>query len=550
MDYDLKIIKKKYGEDMAKLCREFFPTLLEKEGLLSTSISMNFEPNHSLYQDLIDQGKEFEFKDFIYGLLDMDDDTEITSQKSPKELLSEAGYDLYECKSEKEIQKFRKYYAKGEELCTFNGGRLNSCRVFFAVKKDVDEIKRIDYPNPQRQDRYGTSVISIQFMKDYSHTLSIKNRYNHRVNNPDSTFSNNLDNIIKGLTKSFEDEYGLIQQYRMNYGFEINGYTTANDGKFHKYNNEINNIYYCPNNIILDNYEVKHYEKEKYIIMDYFIVDLVNKKIKVYDEKIKDPFLDTVDDIEKIQIERLGKNKKLVIKIKNKEDIKIVLNENNEMIRLENPNVEKIKDYFLRHNYSLQELDLPNLKIVGNEFLSKNRALKEINLPNLQEVGDEFLWLNKVIEKVNLPNLEKVGYNFLSSNEALQVLTLPKLENALDEFLFMNRHLKELNCPKLEKVEANFMHANKDLQKLNLLKLKEVDDNFLFSNNALQILNLPNLRIVGENFLHSNTTLVKLNCPNLEKIDDFFLNNNPIFNNYSIDINKASVALELIKQRK
>lgn len=34
MNYDLKMIKKYYGEDMAHLCRELFPTLLEKEGLL------------------------------------------------------------------------------------------------------------------------------------------------------------------------------------------------------------------------------------------------------------------------------------------------------------------------------------------------------------------------------------------------------------------------------------------------------------------------------------------------------------------------------------
>ena len=27
-----------------------------------------------------------------------------------------------------------KYYAKGEDLCTFRSGRLNRCFVFFAIK--------------------------------------------------------------------------------------------------------------------------------------------------------------------------------------------------------------------------------------------------------------------------------------------------------------------------------------------------------------------------------------------------------------------------------
>ena len=34
----------------------------------------------------------------------------------------------------------------------------------------------------------------------------------------------------------------------------IPGYTVAEDGKYYKYNYEINNIYYCPDNIIIDNF--------------------------------------------------------------------------------------------------------------------------------------------------------------------------------------------------------------------------------------------------------------------------------------------------------
>lgn len=59
-----------------------------------------------------------EFKDHIYGLLENKKEENVKTNKSPKELLSEAGYDLYECHSEEEIQSFKKYFAHGEELCT------------------------------------------------------------------------------------------------------------------------------------------------------------------------------------------------------------------------------------------------------------------------------------------------------------------------------------------------------------------------------------------------------------------------------------------------
>ena len=78
------------------------------------------------------------------------------------------------------------------------------CRIF-AVKKNAEEIKREDFESPKREDEYGTSVMSIQFSKKGRCTVSIKNRYNHTVNNPDATYGNDLDRITFGLKQSFAD---------------------------------------------------------------------------------------------------------------------------------------------------------------------------------------------------------------------------------------------------------------------------------------------------------------------------------------------------------
>ena len=66
---DLKLIKKYYGEDMMHLCRRLFPTLLEKEGLLIKLLESKFAHNKFLYNDIIDEELEEDFKDFIYILL-------------------------------------------------------------------------------------------------------------------------------------------------------------------------------------------------------------------------------------------------------------------------------------------------------------------------------------------------------------------------------------------------------------------------------------------------------------------------------------------------
>ena len=49
---DLKYIKKHYGEKMAHLCRAYFPTVLEQEGLLSNILDATFDHTRYLAEDL------------------------------------------------------------------------------------------------------------------------------------------------------------------------------------------------------------------------------------------------------------------------------------------------------------------------------------------------------------------------------------------------------------------------------------------------------------------------------------------------------------------
>ncbi len=522
MKNELKMIKKLYGEQLAHFCRDNFATILEEDGVLLHILTSNFNPSHNLYNDLSLSRSLDEFKNYIFNKFENRDKKFPDTIETPKELLAKAGYDLYECHTEEEIQSFRKYYAKGEELCTFKGLRLNKCFVFFAVKKDVDTIKRGDYPNPQRQDKYGTSVISIQFTRDDTHTLSIKNRYNHTVRNPDATFSNDLDNIINGLTMSFEKYYGLKQK-NPSYGFEMPNYICARDGKFYRYNYEIDNVYYCPDNIIIDNFEVKKYEKEKYVILDYFVLDLVNKKITLYDKKKQDSFTDSLKDIEKIEVIKGKEDKVINITLKDNRVVKITLNDNNEIIKLENHNLKKVGDNFLYYNRALHEIDLPGVEVVGNNFLMTNKNLTIVKLDSLQKIGNGFLTRNNVLEELSLPNIKEIGDEFLFYNKSLQVFNAPKLMQVGHDFLKYNIVMLEINLPNLQKAGNQFMYFNNYLQVANLPNLEKVGDSFLNFNNTLLELSLPKLQKAGNHFLYLNNSLVKLDLPMLKKVGNHFL---------------------------
>ncbi len=520
MNDDLKIIKKKYGEKMSHLCRDLFPTILEKKGLLPELLLKHFDVSHELYNDIVNENLINSFKNYIYGLLNVKRiDTKVN--KTPKELLLEAGYVLFECHTEEDINKFKKYFKKDEMLCTFNGGRLDSCYVFFAVKQDVDLIKREDFKKPNREDLYGTSVISIQFIKNKTHTLSIKNRYNHTVDNPDATFSNNLDNIIPGLTNAFEKEYGLKEKHPTD-NFEIPNYVLVG-GKYYKYNYELNNIYYCSNNIIIDNFKIKKYDKEKYLIIDYFILDLVNKTVDIYDKNLNDSFIKDLKDINKININKINNQKQINIKIKNQELIKITLDRENNIVGYKNNNIKIIKNCFLFYNNKLKNIELNKVKIIGNYFLYHNDTLENILLEEVEIIYNKFLTNNKRITSLNLSKAKIIKNDFLSFNNSLKELELPSLKEVGERFLNYNLLLDKLTLPKLEKIKSNFLKSNTEIQELNLPNLKKVDDYFLHCNEKINKLIVPKLEIVGDFFLARNLKLKKVWFPNLKETGSFFL---------------------------
>ncbi len=464
MNGELRKIKRKYGEDMAKLCRSLFPTILENPGLLYDLLITHFATSRCLYDDIIDSGSVNSFRGYIYSLAGIDDDPIRDYNgdiKTPTELLDEAGYVLYECKTLDELNEFKKFYAKEEELCTFKDGqgRLDRCFVFFAVKKDVDKIKREDFDEPQREDLYGTSVISIQFTRNKYHAVSIKSRYNHSVWNPDACFSNNLDSIINGLTVAFANTYGLLQCFDSD-NFKIPGYRQV-EGMFYKCNSySLNNIYYCPNNVIIDDGHVikDDFPPEQYIIMDYFIVDLKTGKVSLYDNRIKDSFVDSMKDVTGVNIEKKGGNRILHFSTESEEDIDVVIDKANRIIGVVNNDVKEIGDNFLCDCRKVKYVEMDNVLKIGNRFLQSDEVMKDISISKVENIGDDFLYSDFSLEKVDFPKLQSLGNNCIYSTSRIKRFDAPNLEKVGRRFAFSSCRDdygdSRFNVPKLNMVQS------------------------------------------------------------------------------------------------
>lgn len=524
---DLKWIKKHYGEKMMHLCRSLFPKILEKENLLPIILEKHFPHNRHLAEDILEQHQETHFQDYIFSFVQAESKaSNVDEGKSAVELMKEAGYTLYsECKTEEEIQSFKKYWKKNEELCTFLGGRLKDCRVWFAIKDNIEDIKRENFDNPKRQDEYGTSAISIQFTKSRNQSCSIKNRYNHSVYNPDNTFNSNLDNIVIGLTDAFERDYGVRDRInRDRCDFRLYNYIEV-DGKYYYYTNELNDVYYCENNVVVDHGVVKQLPLHQMLI-DYFIIDFKEKTISYYDSGVLDCFVESVKDISKMTFN----DGILEISVQDGEDIEIAIDDKNRIKSYNNPNLETCGNNFMFYCKGLTSLDVSNLKKCGDGFAFCGKDIDTLNVPSLEECGHCFCYSTRNLNALDMPKLELCGRSFFHDAENIKEINMPNLIKSGPDFMFSNEKVEVLNFDNLVECGRSFLARNERIHEVNMPKLVTCGDNFLQFNENLKYLNLPNLEECGKDFLFYNKKLEELNLPKLKRTNGGFLESNKIVN--------------------
>ncbi len=223
-----KKLKKQNGEKFAQTIRNFHNGILEIPDIdvILRHAGRDAEP----------------LLPYLMTLLASNDDTPVPAPSDPFVLLKQAGYDAFYADTLEKQNDIKPYFARGELLCTFNDhARYKNYHIVHAVKKDADKIKRKDFKGrEERQDEYGTSVISIQ-MRKKGGFISIKNRYNHTVSGCDNTFNSNPDNIIYGLSAALKDHFNV--EFSATKSPLPEGFVLMGD-KIFKYHQEKNNVYY------------------------------------------------------------------------------------------------------------------------------------------------------------------------------------------------------------------------------------------------------------------------------------------------------------------
>lgn len=459
--------------------------------------------------------------------------------KDPITLLSEAGYDAYYADTLEKQNAIQKYYTPKEELCTFRDPtRFVKYFIINAIKKDVANIKREDFKGKEkREDQYGTSVLSIQILKNGGF-ISIKNRYNHTIVNPDNTFNSNPDNIISGLSDAIKHHFHV--DFSTKETPLPDNFIVLNDKIIH-YNFERDDIYFG-DNFYVKNGTIHPIDRDKELLLDSFLFNTKTKEIK----NISSSHTDSLPDIlmneiknKKIQITKapLKPDGKSAYWVK-ADNIPIILVQDGRITELNLPNTTQIKDNFGLCCHKITKLTAPILKKMGNHVLT-NSNIKELNIPQIQHIGSHSL-AHIYAKNVELLNLESIG-DLSMAIFAGQSLYMPCLKNAGNQFLCMALSLKNLDAPLLTTLKDESLQYT-DLETLDCPKLQTLGNQCLYNCEKLTTLNAPSLKEVGNECFFQSPKLQTLNCPNLEKVGTYFLHSNSALKNLSLPALKQAEA--------
>ena len=560
-------IKKKFGDEMWRLCQELKLTGLtaqinyfndlNKEHELYDLLDASFAPSKTLIEILCSDKNKKLFEEFVYTragekgfkLSEEKQEAESSEKIGTKEyteediikMFDEAGYVLFpECKTEADVQFFRQYYDRlgrgntpeykegetpeqyvGDELCTFNGGRLKDRRIWFAMKKEVYENKFAipRQPVPLRDDIYGTSVISIQWTKGKSSSLSIMNRYNHNItdSNPDRTLDNDLEKIHSGLTAAFRSVFGIKVIYDQK-DLNLPEFIQDETGKYHIEIDEHNGVRFCADNsIIYPDGSCKSLDKNDFIVIDGYVIYKQKRLIiESFTEK---------DDIKKGDKQQLKKvtdtqNKEtgeriVTLEYPNGDIINLTLNKRNQVIKLASPNMIVMQDRFFCFSKNIQEIDFPELEKMGNKCFEWTRIRGKLSLLKLKIMGDECFG-HCECEEVEAQKLERIGKDAFDFVNNVKKLIMPNLIQMGQSCFSSTVNLKKIYMPKLKIMEDFCFGGCEEVVDVNFQSLEEMGNGCFCIITALKQLILPKLKFMGNECFEEVKSLEHIELPSLQ----------------------------------
>jgi len=513
-----KKLKKQNGETFARTIRDYHNGLLE---IPDIDIILRHAGRNA-----------WPLLPYLMSFLSSNDDTIAPVSLDPFDLLDQAGYTAFHADDLKKQNSIKGYFKSSELLCTFNdNARYKNYHIIHAIKKDVDKILREDfYGKEERQDEYGTSVISIQ-MRKKGGFISIKNRYNHTVMGCDNTFNSNPDNIIEGLSESLKEYFNV--DFSATKSPLPEGFVLIGDQVF-KYHAEVTNIYYG-DQAWAENGTIHEVDKSAGdALLGRFLFDNKNKILKNIDNRYPDHFVDDFNQC-------YGGNRALTFKKGNLllDDEILIGTEESRIKTIHLPALTTMSNNSLCRASSLTHFKAPALTSMGNGCLADVPILKNFDVPALETMGNTCLSYAPALKNFDVPALETMGNTCLSYAPALKNFQAPAL-STMGNGCFRNVIvLTHFEAPKLRTMGNQCLTHTDVLTHFNAPALNTMGDICLANILALKHFEAPALEEMGNSCLADAPELKHFKVPVLKTMGDSCLANAPALKHFESPVLKT-----------
>lgn len=218
----------------------------------------------------------FELKGIISDCLAREQFKPAVVTQTATEILADLGYKIVKTSSLDDLKalNLKEWFHGNNAWCKYSdANRWSRYDIYIIWKPELKDLKPL--PNPKVNDEYSLSLMSIGCVD--GQLFQICQRYNHAASgSADWALGGNLNNLAENLTEAFCKEFGYESIGAVNRFMPDQ--TIIRHGKYIKYNYEINDVYFCENAVI-DNEAILYTDKSRYTIVDYFVVDWVEKVV-------------------------------------------------------------------------------------------------------------------------------------------------------------------------------------------------------------------------------------------------------------------------------